>query len=135
MATYREMPFPAVLSALFGGDEVPVHLVFRLSDMPAGDFEQFRREWTEVSEERRFALVRHMADIAEYCQGADQGRLATGTGDAVYGDLERIRNGSGGVKPYTLRRRMQQTMTDNVGVFRTEATMSKAVEDLSLIHI
>ena len=65
MATYREMPFPAVLSALFGGDEVPVHLVFRLSDMPAGDFEQFRREWTEVSEERRFALVRHMADIAE----------------------------------------------------------------------
>jgi succinate dehydrogenase / fumarate reductase flavoprotein subunit len=68
--------------------------------------------------------------IAEYCQGADQGRLATGTGDAVYGDLERIRNGSGGVKPYTLRRRMQQTMTDNVGVFRTEATMSKAVEDL-----
>ena len=48
----------------------------------------------------------------------------------VYGDLERIRNGSGGVKPYTLRRRMQQTMTDNVGVFRTEATMSKAVEDL-----
>ena len=65
MATYREMPFPAVLAALFGGDEFPVHLVFRLSDMPAGDFEQFRREWTEVSEERRFALVRHMADIAE----------------------------------------------------------------------
>ena len=68
--------------------------------------------------------------IAEYCQGADQGRLATGTGDAVYSDLERIRTGTGGVKPYTLRRRMQQTMTDNVGVFRTEATMSKAVEDL-----
>jgi len=34
------------------------------------------------------------------------------------------------VKPHNLRRRMQQTMTDNVGVFRTEATMSKAVEDL-----
>ena len=65
MATYREMPFPAVLAALFGGDEVPVHLVFRLSDMPADDFAQFRRDWTEVSEERRAALVRHMADIAE----------------------------------------------------------------------
>ncbi len=68
--------------------------------------------------------------IAQYCQGADQGRLATGTGDAVYSDLERIRTGTGGVKPYTLRRRMQQTMTDNVGVFRTEATMSRAVEEL-----
>ncbi len=59
------MPFPAVLSALFGGDEVPVHLVFRLSDMSPGDFEQFRRDWSEVSEDRRAALVRHMADIAE----------------------------------------------------------------------
>ena len=68
--------------------------------------------------------------IAEYCQGADMGLLATGTGDAVYNDLERIRTGTGGVKPYTLRRRMQQTMTDNVGVFRTEATMSRAVEEL-----
>ena len=68
--------------------------------------------------------------IAEYCQGADLGRLSTGTGDAIYSDLDRIRNGSGGVKPHNLRRRMQQTMTDNVGVFRTEATMSKAVEDL-----
>ena len=65
MATYREMPFPAVLSALFGGDEVPVHLVFRLSDMPADDFALFQREWSEVSEDRRAALVRHMADIAE----------------------------------------------------------------------
>ncbi len=65
MATYREMPFPAVLSALFGGDEVPVHLVFRLSDMPAEDFALFQREWSEVSEDRRAALVRHMADIAE----------------------------------------------------------------------
>ena len=68
--------------------------------------------------------------IAEYCRGADMGLLATGTGEAVYNDLERIRTGGGGVKPYTLRRRMQQTMTDNVGVFRTEASMSKAVEEL-----
>ena len=68
--------------------------------------------------------------IAEYCRGADLGRLQTGTGDAIYGELDRIRNGAGGVKPFTLRRRMQQTMTDNVGVFRTEASMSQAVEDL-----
>jgi len=65
MTSQREQSFPSVLSALFGGDEVPVHLVYRLSDMSAADFEQFQREWLEVSEERRAALVRHMADIAE----------------------------------------------------------------------
>jgi len=68
--------------------------------------------------------------IAEYCRGSDLGLLQTGTGDAIYGELDRIRNSTGGVKPFTLRRRMQQTMTDNVGVFRTEASMSQAVEDL-----
>ena len=65
MATYRDMSFPAVLSALLGGDEVPVHLVYRLSDMSTDDFALFRRDWSEVSEDRRAALVRHMADIAE----------------------------------------------------------------------
>ncbi len=33
--------------------------------MNKADFELFQREWLEVSEERRAALVRHMADIAE----------------------------------------------------------------------
>ncbi len=65
MTTQREQSFPAVLSALFGADEVLVHLVYRLSDMGAANFELFQREWLEVSEERRAALVRHMADIAE----------------------------------------------------------------------
>ena len=72
--------------------------------------------------------------IAEYCQGVDQGLLPTDSGRAVYGELERIRNGAGGIKPHALRRRMQQTMTDNVGVFRTEQTMSRAVEDLREIR-
>ena len=65
MTSQREQSFPSVLSALLGGDEIPVHLVYRLSDMSAGNFELFQREWLEVSEERRAALVRHMADIAE----------------------------------------------------------------------
>ena len=65
MTSQREQSFPSVLSALFGGDEVPVHLVYRLSDMSKAEFELFQREWLEVSEERRAALVRHMADIAE----------------------------------------------------------------------
>jgi succinate dehydrogenase / fumarate reductase flavoprotein subunit len=73
--------------------------------------------------------------IAEYCQNADLLPLPTGAGGYVQGELNRIRTGAGGVKPYTLRRKMQQTMTDNVGVFRTEQSISRAIDDLrSLRH-
>ncbi len=68
--------------------------------------------------------------IAEYCQQADLAPLPTGTGQALQGELQRLRAGKGGVKPFELRRRMQKTMTDNVGVFRTEETMTRAVEEL-----
>ena len=68
--------------------------------------------------------------IAEYCQQADLLPLPTGTGQALQAEFQRLRTGTGGVKPYELRQRMQKTMTDNVGVFRTEETMTKAVEDL-----
>jgi succinate dehydrogenase / fumarate reductase flavoprotein subunit len=68
--------------------------------------------------------------IAEYCQQADLMPLPNGAGERVQSELSRIRNGQGGIKPYTLRRKMQQTMTDNVGVFRTEESMSKAVAEL-----
>lgn len=72
--------------------------------------------------------------MAEYCQQADLLPLPTGAGQEVWAELERIRNGKGGVKPHTLRRRMQQTMTDNVGVFRTEQSMSKAIDDIREIR-
>ncbi len=65
MTSQKEQAFPSVLSALLSDDEIPVHLVYRLSDMSPANFELFQREWLEVSEERRAALVRHMADIAE----------------------------------------------------------------------
>ncbi len=68
--------------------------------------------------------------IAEYCAQADLLPLPTGTGQAIQGELQRLRTGKGGVKPFELRRKMQQTMTDNVGVFRTEETMTRAIEDL-----
>ncbi len=68
--------------------------------------------------------------IAEYCQQADRAPLPTGTGENLQGELQRIRTGKGGVKPFELRRRMQKTMTDNVGVFRTEETMTRAVDEL-----
>ena len=68
--------------------------------------------------------------IAEYCRQADLKPLPTGTGQKLQGELQRLRTGKGGVKPFELRRRMQKTMTDNVGVFRTEETMTRAVDEL-----
>ena len=72
--------------------------------------------------------------IAEYCQQADMTPLPTGTGQRVQAELDRIRNGTGGVKPYELRQKMQKTMTDNVGVFRTEETIAKSIDDLRQIR-
>ncbi len=65
MTNQRQQSFPSVLSALFSGDDMPVHLVYRLSDMEAEEFSQFRRAWADVDEERRATIVRHMAEIAE----------------------------------------------------------------------
>jgi succinate dehydrogenase / fumarate reductase flavoprotein subunit len=68
--------------------------------------------------------------LAEYCEQADLLPLPNGAGSEVMAELDRIRNGSGGVKPHELRKRMQDTMTRNVGVFRTEELLQRAVDDL-----
>jgi HEAT repeat protein len=65
MTTKKELSFDAVLSSLFAEGEAPIHLLYRLSDMSDADFKRFQRDWSEVDPERRAALVRHMADIAE----------------------------------------------------------------------
>ena len=70
---------------------------------------------------------RHMA---EYCREAELLPLPTGTGEALQTEFNRLRHGTGSIKPFELRNKMQKTMTDNVGVFRTEETMTKAIEDL-----
>ena len=70
---------------------------------------------------------RHMA---EYCRGAELLPLPTGTGEILQAEFNRLRHGTGHIKPFELRNKMQKTMTDNVGVFRTEETMTQAIEDL-----
>jgi succinate dehydrogenase / fumarate reductase, flavoprotein subunit len=69
--------------------------------------------------------------MAEYCNQADLLPLPDDPAGEVMAEFERIRNGSGGVKPADLlRSKMQKSMTANVGVFRTEETMSTAVSDI-----
>ncbi len=65
MTTQKELPFAAVLSALFTNEDPPIHLLHRLSDLSEADFRHFKKEWPGVTEDRRLALARHMADIAE----------------------------------------------------------------------
>ncbi|GAB4280060.1 MAG: succinate dehydrogenase flavoprotein subunit [Candidatus Promineifilaceae bacterium] len=74
---------------------------------------------------------KHMAD---YCQSADFLPLPDGAADEVIAEFERLRNGTGPHKQAELRKRMQSTMTDNVGVFRTEELLSTAVSDLAQLR-
>lgn len=68
--------------------------------------------------------------LAEYCQTADLLPLPNGAGVEVAAELDRLRNGTGDVKPFALRKRMQETMTKLVGVFRTEEMLTTAVSEI-----
>jgi succinate dehydrogenase / fumarate reductase flavoprotein subunit len=65
--------------------------------------------------------------IADYCREAELLPLPDNPAADVAAEFDRLRNGSGGAKPYDLRTAMQETMTANVGVFRTHETMSEAL--------
>ena len=69
-------------------------------------------------------------DMAEYCQTAELLPLPDDAADEVMAEFERIRNNKGGVKAYEVRNKMQDSMTENVSVFRTEETMEQALADL-----
>lgn len=69
----------------------------------------------------------HMAD---FCAQSPLLPLPANAGAEIIAEFERIRNSQGGVRPYNLRQRMQKTMMDNVGVFRTDELISKALVDL-----
>jgi HEAT repeat protein len=58
-------PFASVLEALLTDENVPIHLLYRLSDLAPEEWERFTSRWSQVPEERRRVIVRHMADISE----------------------------------------------------------------------
>ena len=69
--------------------------------------------------------------MADYCASKELLPLPDNPAERVMAEFDRIRNGSGGVKPSDLRKKMQSMMMDNVGVFRTNETMSTAVNELN----
>lgn len=66
--------------------------------------------------------------MAEFCSEAALQPLPENPAAEVIADFDRIRTGAGGLKPHNLRTEMQKTMTANVGVFRTDETLSEAKE-------
>lgn len=61
----KALPFSVVLDELFADETVPVHLLFRLSDMEPAEFEEFKKRWPGVPDERRRVIMRHLADLME----------------------------------------------------------------------
>ncbi|MFO7540397.1 MAG: succinate dehydrogenase flavoprotein subunit [Chloroflexota bacterium] len=69
-------------------------------------------------------------NMADYCRQVTLPDLPQNPAAVVMAEFERIRNNKGNIKAYAVRDKMQKTMTANVGVFRTEETMTKAIADL-----
>jgi succinate dehydrogenase / fumarate reductase flavoprotein subunit len=67
---------------------------------------------------------------AEFCKQADFVPLPADAGKEAEAEIERIRKANGKTRPAVLRQKMQQTMMDYVGVFRTEKDMRQAIETI-----
>ncbi len=61
----QTIPFSRVLDEIFNAEVVPVHLLFRLSDMAADESGEFEQRWPDVADERRRVIIRHLADLME----------------------------------------------------------------------
>jgi succinate dehydrogenase / fumarate reductase flavoprotein subunit len=72
--------------------------------------------------------------IANYCVTAELLPLPDNPVEEIIAEIEAIRNGKGGIKAFQLRQEMQQSMTRNVGVFRTEETLEKGLGDIKSIR-
>jgi succinate dehydrogenase / fumarate reductase flavoprotein subunit len=68
--------------------------------------------------------------IAEFVQHADFAPLPANPTEQVEAEFKRIRSSRGKSRIGDLRRQMQQTMMDNVGVFRLQAGMEQALGEL-----
>lgn len=61
----EEKPFADILQAILHDEPVPVHYLYRLSDMSDADSNAFFDGWRTIEEERRRIITRHLADISE----------------------------------------------------------------------
>lgn len=68
--------------------------------------------------------------VAEYASGSDMPAIPDGAEERAVKKLERLRDGSKGPHVGPFYAEMQETMMRNVGVYRNEGQMQKAVADI-----
>lgn len=73
-------------------------------------------------------------EAAQYVRGVDWTPLPSDAGAETQAQFKHLREGKGKVKPYELRRQMQDIMMDNVGVYRTQETLQRAVDEMSALR-
>lgn len=64
MEKEQEQAFDVVLEGIFEADPLPIAQLYRLSDMADEEEALFWSSWTAVPDDRRKAIVRHLADIS-----------------------------------------------------------------------
>ena len=69
--------------------------------------------------------------MADFCQSAELLPLPEGAADEVMAEFERIRTNQGTQRAHTIRKEMQEVMTEHVSVFRIEEGMSFAVDKMA----
>jgi succinate dehydrogenase / fumarate reductase flavoprotein subunit len=74
---------------------------------------------------------KHAGDFAK---GSDWVPLPADAGKRSEAEVSRLRSANGKVKPYAIRKKMQQVMQDYVGVFRIEKDMQLAVNELRTLQ-
>lgn len=60
-----EKPFADVLQEIFNDDPLPIHLLYRLSDLTDEQFGQFEAAWQQAPADLRRVIARHLVDISE----------------------------------------------------------------------
>ena len=69
--------------------------------------------------------------MAEFVKQADWAPLPANPEAEIRAEFDRIRNSSGKSRPGAMRAKLQETMMGNVGVFRTQETLQRGIDDLA----
>ena len=60
-----EMAFEEALEKILNEEQVPIHLLYHLSDISENDLQAFARLWPDAPDDRRREIIRHLVDISE----------------------------------------------------------------------
>ncbi len=65
MKEEKVQPFETVIETIFRQEPVPIHQLYRLSDLTSEQMDTFLKGWGQLDDERRHVIAQHMADIIE----------------------------------------------------------------------